>query len=249
MKPLMTHGSPTELDVIAVGAHPDDVEIACGGTLAKLVDQGYRVGIIDLTNGEPTPRCDDPEIRLSEAADAAAVLGVSRKILALPNRKLFDSYEARVALAIEFRRYRPKIVIGFGNKTPMASPDHFQAMQITDAAVFYSRLTKWDADFDDLPPHTIGRQLYFYLGYEPIRTPEFGGNVTVDISSHLEQKIQSVLCYKTQFPPEKRQVLDRVKGIAITAGSAAGFDAGEVFASTRPIGCQDLVQTIMPSGK
>ena len=236
-----------QLDVIAVGAHPDDVEIACGGTLARLSDQGYRVGIVDLTNGEPTPRCEDPAIRIAEAHAAAEKLGVTRKILTLPNRKLFDSFEARVALATEFRRYRPKIVIGFGNKTPMASPDHYQAMQITDAAVFYSRLTKWDECFEGLPVHTIDRQLYFYLGYEPIRSPEFGGNITVDISEYLERKLESVLCYKTQFPPEKQRVLDRVRGIAITAGSAAGFDAGEVFASTRPLGCQDLVQAILPS--
>lgn len=236
-----------QLDVIAVGAHPDDVEIACGGTLARLSDQGYRVGIVDLTNGEPTPRCEDPAIRIAEAHAAAEKLGVTRKILTLPNRKLFDGFEARVALATEFRRYRPKIVIGFGNKTPMASPDHYQAMQITDAAVFYSRLTKWDEYFEGLPVHTIDRQLYFYLGYEPIRSPEFGGNITVDISEYLERKLESVLCYKTQFPPEKQRVLDRVRGIAITAGSAAGFDAGEVFASTRPLGCQDLVQAILPS--
>lgn len=242
----MNTSSEDRLDVIAVGAHPDDVEIACGGTLAKLADQGYRVGIIDLTDGEPTPRCDDPKIRLAEAGAAAERLGVRRKILTLPNRRLFDSFEARVMLATEFRKYRPSIVIGFGNKTPMASPDHYQAMQITDAAVFYSRLTKWDEHFAGYAPHTIQRQLYFYLGYEPIRTPEFGGNITVDISDYLERKLDSVLCYKTQFPPEKQQVLDRVRGIAITAGSAAGFGAGEVFASTRPIGCQDLVKSILP---
>ncbi|MFK7734403.1 MAG: PIG-L family deacetylase [Pirellulaceae bacterium] len=236
----------TTLDVVAVGAHPDDVEIACGGTLAKLVSQGYRVGIIDLTDGEPTPRCDSPEIRLAEARAAADVLGVQvRRILELPNRRLFDCFEARVALAKEFRKYRPKVVIGFGNKTPMASPDHYQAMQITDAAVFYSRLTKWDDYFDGLPVHTVQRQLCFYLGYEPTRTLEFGGNVTVDISEFLDQKIESALCYKTQFPPEKRGALERVKGLAIAAGSAAGFGAGEVFAATRPVGCQDLMKVAL----
>jgi LmbE family N-acetylglucosaminyl deacetylase len=125
------------LDVVAVGAHPDDVEIACGGTLAKLVTQGYRVGIVDLTDGEPTPLSEGPHQRLAEAQEAAKVLGVHKRvILDLPNRRLFDSFEARVALAKEFRKYRPRIVIGFGDKTPMASPDHWQAMQITDAAVF-----------------------------------------------------------------------------------------------------------------
>jgi N-acetylglucosamine malate deacetylase 1 len=128
---------PEPLDVIAVGAHPDDVEIACGGTLARLVDQGYRVGIIDLTDGEPTPNSPGPEVRLAEAKQAAEVLGVQVRLqLDLPNRRLFDTFEARVALAKEFRKYRPRLVLGFGEKTPLASPDHWQAMQITDAAIF-----------------------------------------------------------------------------------------------------------------
>ena len=116
---------PEPLDVIAVGAHPDDVEIACGGTLAKLVRQGYRVGIVDLTDGEPTPNSPGPEARLAEARAAAEVLGVQERIpLDLPNRRLCDSFESRVALASQFRRWRPRMVLGFGAKTPMASPDH-----------------------------------------------------------------------------------------------------------------------------
>ncbi len=131
-----------QMDVLAVGAHPDDVEIACGGTLARLAQQGYAVGIVDLTDGEPTPNCPDPAVRLEEAQRAAERLGVRmRTVLKLPNRRLFDSYEARVALAIEIRKYRPRLVLGFGGKTPMASPDHWQAMQITDAGIFYARLT------------------------------------------------------------------------------------------------------------
>lgn len=235
-----------ELDVIAVGAHPDDVEIACGGTLAKLVTQGYRVGIIDLTDGEPTPRCPSPDVRIAEADAAARTLGIAmRKILPLPNRRLFDGFEERVALATEFRRYRPKLVIGFGRKTPMASPDHYQALLITDAAIFYSRLTKWDEHFGGLPVHTIAAHINFQLGFESVMHPEFGSSVTVDITKHLEQKIASILCYQTQFPPEKRGTLDRVRGIAIAAGSAAGFGAGEVFSTTRPLGCQDLMRTVI----
>src|SRR3954451_19626091 len=104
--------SHPQLDVIAVGAHPDDVEIACGGTLAKLVRQGYQVGIIDLTDGEPTPLSPGPEVRLREARRAAEILGVQvRRTLEFPNRRLFDGFEVRVALAKEFRRYRPKVVL------------------------------------------------------------------------------------------------------------------------------------------
>jgi N-acetylglucosamine malate deacetylase 1 len=145
--------------VIAVGAHPDDAEIACGGTLAALARQGYQVGIIDLTDGEPTPFSTGPEVRLAEAEQAARTLGVHTRVtLDLPNRRLFDSFEARVMLAKQFRRYRPSVVISFGDKTPTASPDHWQAMQITDAAVFYSRLSKWEEHFDGLPVHTIAAQ-------------------------------------------------------------------------------------------
>ncbi len=238
--------SELQLDVIAVGAHPDDVEIACGGTLAVLAKQGYRCGIIDLTNGEPTPRCDDPAIREAEAMAATKVLGVQmRKILPLPNRRLFDSFEARCLLATEFRRYRPKIVIGFGNKTPLASPDHHQAMMITDAAVFYSRLSKWDEHFEGLPVHTICSQLYFELSFESRNSAEFGSHLTVDISEELDQKIESILCYQTQFPPEKRRVIERVRGLAIAAGATAGFHAGEVFCTAKPLGCKDLVKTLV----
>src|SRR5215472_7609449 len=89
-----------ELDLIAVGAHPDDVEIACGGTLARLARKGYAVGIVDLTDGEPTPHSPGPDVRLAEAQRAAAVLGVATRVhLNLPNRRLFDSFEARIALA------------------------------------------------------------------------------------------------------------------------------------------------------
>jgi N-acetylglucosamine malate deacetylase 1 len=235
-----------ELDVIAVGAHPDDVEIACGGTLAKLVKQGYRVGIIDLTDGEPTPRSPSPEVRLAEARAAAEKLGVQMRVtLDLPNRRLFDSFEARVALAKEFRKYRPRVVIGFGDKTPLASPDHWQAMQITDAAVFYARLTKWDQHFDGLPVHLISSQLYFRLAFEPAILPGYPSHFTVDITDTLEVKLASIACYETQFPPTKAHVFERVKGAALLAGAASGFLAGETFVSARPLGAVDLVKTAL----
>ena len=121
---------PEPLDVIAVGAHPDDVEIAVGGTLAAMVRQGLRVGIIDLTDGEPTPVSPGPEVRMAEAQRAAEILGVHvRETLDLPNRRLFDGFDERVALAKVFRRYRPRLVIGIADKTPMASPDHWPTLQ------------------------------------------------------------------------------------------------------------------------
>ncbi|HIA18816.1 MAG TPA: LmbE family protein [Planctomycetaceae bacterium] len=235
-----------ELDVIAVGAHPDDVEIACGGTLARLVQQGYQVGIVDLTDGEPTPLSPGPEVRLEEARQAAEVLGIHTRVtLDLPNRRLFDCFEARVALAKEFRKYRPKVVIGFGDKTPQASPDHWQAMQITDAGVFYSQLTKWPEHFDNLPEHKITTQLYFRLAFEPSTLQGFPSHITADISETLETKLESIRCYQTQFPPEKAHVFDRVRAAAVTNGLASGFAAGEVFVSARPLGTRNLMETLL----
>tara|TARA_B110000116_G_scaffold157695_1_gene136474 strand:- start:666 stop:1421 length:756 start_codon:yes stop_codon:yes gene_type:complete len=236
-----------QLDIIAVGAHPDDVEIACGGTLARMVQQGYRVGIVDLTDGEPTPLSPGPEVRLQEASQAAKVLGVHKRVtMELPNRRLFDSFEARVALAKIFRQYRPTVVLGFGDKTPMASPDHYQAMLITDAAVFYSRLCKWPDHFGDVPPHIISRQLYFRLAFEPMHGIAACGHITTDISETLEQKLDSIRCYATQFPVEKNHVYERVKAFATQVGAEAGYLAGEIFYPTRSLGTPDLMQTLFP---
>ncbi|TWT48619.1 PIG-L family deacetylase [Botrimarina hoheduenensis] len=236
---------PPRLDVIAVGAHPDDVEIGCGGTLAKLAEQGYRVGIVDLTDGEPTPASPGPEVRLAEAAQAAQILGVSERItLDLPNRRLMDGFDERVALAKVFRRWRPQLVLGLGEKTPLASPDHWQAMQITDAAVFYSRLTKWDEHFDHLPPHRIEAQLYYSLSFYSLDPPTIGGDFVVDISSTLAAKLAAVRAYATQFPPEKQELFARVEAMNRWFGSAAGFRAGERLASPRAIGVTDLMGSL-----
>jgi bacillithiol biosynthesis deacetylase BshB1 len=238
----MTEPEQRPLDVVAVGAHPDDVEIACGGTLAQLVRQGYRVGIIDLTDGEPTPGSPGPEVRLEEARKAAQTLGVHVRVqLDLPNRRLFDTFEARVALAKELRRYRPKLIIGFGEKTPLASPDHWQAMQITDAAAFYARLTKRDDHFDGLPVHTISAQLYYSLNFSSLQMPPGAGHLVVDIGETLDTKLAAVRCYQTQFPPAKEYIYQRVRCLAEHHGMAAGYAAGELFASSRTLGTRDLV--------
>jgi LmbE family N-acetylglucosaminyl deacetylase len=242
----MATGNFQQLDVIAVGAHPDDIEIACGGTLAALVEAGHKVGIIDLTDGEPTPLSPGPDARMAEAKAAGEALGVHlRTLIHLPNRRLFDSYEARVKLAIEFRKHRPRLVIGLGDRTPMASPDHWQAMQITDAAVFYARLTKWDDQFEHLPPHTIARQLYCFLGSPLANGPAPGSQVVVDISSTLAKKIAAIRCYKSQFPPEKEHLFDRVDAADRYLGRSAGVVAAELLVSPRPIVVKDLMRAVL----
>ncbi len=235
------------LDVIAVGAHPDDIEIGCGGTLARLVQLGYSVGMVDLTDGEPTPLSSGPEERLREAAAARIALGVQhRTTLELPNRRLFDSHEARLALATVFRQHRPRLVIGLAGRTPMASPDHWQAAQIIDAAVFYSRLSKWEDQFAGWPPHRIERQLYYHLSFEPAGET-FGWPMVQDISDTLTRKMDSIRCYASQFPPGKAHVLTRIEAMALTVGQAAGFAAGERFWSMQSWGTADLVEASLPA--
>ena len=238
---------PDPVDVLAVGAHPDDVEIACGGTLAQLVRLGYRVGIVDLTDGEPTPGSPGPEVRLAEAAEAARILGVHfRQTLELPNRRLFDSYEARVALGKVIRRHRPRLVLGLAGKTPLASPDHWQASQITDAAVFYSRLSKWDAAFDGLPVHSVPKQLWYPLGFSTLEIPPVAGHFVMDIGETLDVKLQAIRAYQTQFPPAKARVFQIVESQNRFYGGSAGFEAGELFFSASTLGFRDLMRVVNP---
>jgi bacillithiol biosynthesis deacetylase BshB1 len=240
---------PTPLDVIAVGAHPDDVEIGCGGTLALLAARGHRVGIVDLTDGEPTPRSSGPEERLAEAAAAARVLGVThRETLGFPNRRLFDGFEVRVALAKVFRRWRPRVVIGLADKTPLASPDHAQAVAITEAAVFYSRLTKWDDTFDGLPVHTVPHLLGYFLFAGVPAMPPGHWPLVVDIAGCLDTKLEAIGCYKSQFPPEKAHVFPRVRAMAETVGIMAGCAAGELLASSRMPCTSDPLGMLFPGG-
>jgi bacillithiol biosynthesis deacetylase BshB1 len=235
------------LDVIAVGAHPDDVEIGCGGTLASLAAAGHRVGIVDLTDGEPTPRSSGPEERAREAAAAADALGVAERVqLGFPNRRLFDGFEVRVALAKVFRRFRPKLVLGLGDKTPLASPDHAQAVAITEAAVFYSRLTKWDEVFDHLPVHTVPMLTTYFLPTGVTDVPHGHYPLVVDITDHLEQKMAAIRCYASQFPVEKAHVFERVRTIAEHTGMLAGCGAGELFASVRMPCSSNLLAMLVP---
>jgi LmbE family N-acetylglucosaminyl deacetylase len=244
----MAESRDPELDLLAVGAHPDDVEIACGGTLASLARKGYAIGIVDLTDGEPTPHSPGPEVRLAEAERAAQILGVSIRLnLNMPNRRLFDTFETRIALAKVFRRLKPKVVLGFGGKTVLASPDHYQAMLITDAAVFYSRLTKWDEFFDGLPTHTVGNQLSFPIALHGLDLPEASGYIVADIGSTLEVKLEAIRAYQTQFPASKAGIFRAVEAMNRYQGLTAGFEAGEVFMTYRSVGVDDLLRWASPA--
>ena len=227
------------LDILFAMPHPDDVEITCGGTIAKLGKLGHRVGIIHLTDGKPTPR-GAAELRAKESAAAAAILGVAHvETLALPNRELMDGPAARYALATVLRRYRPRIVVGMAGKTPGASPDHYQAQLIVEGARFYSQLTKWDDRFAGTPPHRID-----WLWYRPIAgSTEHGpwpATFVVDTSDVHEQKLAAIACYRSQFDDERlARLLHRVRAVDAADGARCGFAYGELFAVPHPLPMTD----------
>jgi N-acetylglucosamine malate deacetylase 1 len=244
----MTAEAVEKLDVVAVGPHPDDLEILCGGTLARLVQQGYRVGIFDLTTGEPTPRGSE-EIRAHEAEEARQVLGVPVRInLGLPNRELMDSPPNRYVLATAFRRYRPGVVIGTLGRTPAASPDHHQGSLLIEAARFYSQLTKWDDRFAGAPPYRVPHLVYAPFPFDAEQR-HFPSTFVVDISTTFEQKLRAVECYRSQFDADRlARVRHFISGHNIQAGARCGFAYGELFALPHPVGTSDL-HTLVMGGK
>jgi bacillithiol biosynthesis deacetylase BshB1 len=238
---------PERLDVVAVAPHPDDLEILCGGTLAKLVKQGYRVGIFDLTSGEPTPR-GSLETRKKEAEEARRILGVQVRVnVELPNRVLMDGPEMRFALATQFRKYRPGIVIVAAGRTPAASPDHYQGHLIGEAARFYSQLTKWDERFDGTSPYRVPHLVYIPYPFDAEQR-HWHGQFVVDISDTIDQKLEAIRAYGSQFDEER---FLRVKHLVSSAngyhGSRCGYRYGELFALPHPVGSPDLVTTIYGS--
>lgn len=233
-----------ELDIVAVAAHPDDTEIGCGGTLAKAAAQGYRVGIIDLTDGEPTPGSPSPEVRLKEAQRASEILGITlRETLSLANRRLFDDFESRLELARALRKYRPRLVISIGGKTIAFSPDHYQAMLIAEAAVFYCKLTKWERHFDPYPPCPVPRLIYWPAISRDPGIPH--NDFVVDITETFETKVEAILAYKTQFSPGDPNYERVLKWVEVSArhnGVEAGFQYGELFCTPQTHGTDDVMK-------
>ncbi len=234
------------LDIVFAAPHPDDLEIGCGGTIALLVEQGYRVGMIHLTTGEPTPR-GTTERRMAEARAAADILGVEHmEVLSLPNRELMDGPPARYALATVLRRYRPKVLVGLAGRTPAASPDHYQGQLITEGARFYSQLTKWDERFAGTAPHRVDHLVYrpIPLSAEPHHFP---ATCVVDITNTIQKKLDAIQSYASQFEGERFERLKHyVLSTAGTEGAQCGYRYGELYALPRAIGTKDMMGLLAP---
>jgi LmbE family N-acetylglucosaminyl deacetylase len=227
------------LDVIFAMPHPDDLEIMCGGTIARLVKLGYRVGMLHLTDGEPTP-LGTREVRAAECRRASEILGVAwAYTLGLPNRVLMDCPENRYKVATIFRRHKPKVVVSMHGRTPAASPDHYQAQLLIEASRFYSQLTKWDDRFENTAPHRID-----WLWYRPAASSaditHWPGEFVVDVSDVWEVKKAAISAYASQFPPERlERLLHRVAAIDAVEGGKCGFRYGELFGLPHPVPMPD----------
>jgi bacillithiol biosynthesis deacetylase BshB1 len=234
--------STETLDIVFAMPHPDDVEITCGGAIAKFVSLGYKVGIVHITNGEPTPR-GTPETRTAETAAAAEILGVAKVItLPLTNRELMDGPPARYAVATVLRRYKAPIVVSMAGRTPGASPDHYQAELIVEGARFYSQLTKWDDRFDNTPPHRVDWQWYRPIGFSALQFP-WPATFVVDISSVYEKKLAAIACYKSQFDQERlKKLMHRLRAQDAAEGGRVGAEYGELFALPHPVNLSDPVK-------
>jgi len=199
------------------------------------------VGMVHMTNGEPTPH-GTVETRMKEMHAAADVLGVKVvEMIGLTNRVLMDGPEARFALASVVRKHRPRVLVGIAGRTVAASPDHYQAQLITEAVRFYSQLTKWDDRFAGTSPHSVDHLVYRVIprAAEPLR---FAAQFVVDISDTIAQKLAAVACYKSQFPPDRMRRLEHyMRSIAGYEGGSCGYDYGELYAVPRPIGVSDLL--------
>lgn len=182
-----------KIDILAFGAHPDDVELGCGGTIAKLISEGKTCVIVDLTKGEMGTRGTD-ETRRIEAGNSAKILGVSaRENLGMKDGFLVNSEEYQLMIVKMIRKYRPEIVLA--NAIDDRHPDHAKGAKLVSDACFLSGLRKIETS-EDGENQEVWRpkHIFNYIQWKNIK-PEF----VIDISEHLDKKIEACMAFKTQF--------------------------------------------------
>lgn len=224
------------LDVLVVAPHPDDAELGMAGAILRFKAEGFRVGVLDLTTGEPTPY-GSPELRVKETAAATEILGLDwRHNLGLVNRSLEPTLEARRQLAGVFRTMRPKWI--FAPYWVDAHPDHVAATQLIEAARFWAKLSKSDLPGEPFFPSRI--YYYFCVHLRQVVQPSF----VLDITPYWEQKLAAIRCYESQFitgrPTEPPTFLDRQRDVAAYWGDMIGVRYAEPFACREPLGLSSL---------
>lgn len=233
-----------KLDVLAIGAHPDDIELTCGGTIVKLVKQGKRVGICDLTQGELGTR-GSRETRSKEAADAAKILGISiRENLGMPDGNIENTSNTRLKVIETIRKHRPEALL-FPHWLER-HPDHEHAHQLCREAWFYSGLEKIETNLNGSKQEPFRPLKYFHF----MQTYEFTPSFVIDISDEYEQRMEAVRSFKSQFhDPESKEretllsepgFLDMLRARFEYFGDRIGTKYGEPFYSVDMIGISNL---------
>ncbi|MDC7995522.1 bacillithiol biosynthesis deacetylase BshB1 [Altibacter sp. HG106] len=237
-----------KLDILAIGAHPDDVEMSCGATLAKEISRGKKVGILDLTRGELGTR-GTPEIREKEAAAAAEILGVEvRENLQLDDGFFNDDKDSQLAVIEIIRKYQPEIILA--NAVDDRHIDHGRAAELVRNACFLSGLRKIETvlDGNDQKPWRP-KQLYHYIQWKEL-TPD----IVFDVSGFMEVKMKAVMAYKSQFydknskepetPISSKNATDSLRYRNQNLGRLIGTEAGEGFTKSRILAVSSVFDLI-----
>ncbi|ADQ82104.1 bacillithiol biosynthesis deacetylase BshB1 [Riemerella anatipestifer] len=226
-----------KVDILAIGAHPDDVELGCGGTLAKFISQGKKVAIVDLTEGELGTRGTN-ETRAKEAKRASNILGVlERENLGMKDGFLSNTEEYQMRIVKMVRKYQPEII--FANAIDDRHPDHAKAAKLVSDACFLSGLIKIET-FDAGKTQSVWRpkHIFNYIQWKSIN-PDF----VVDISDFMDKKIEACLAYETQFynpnseepmtPISTKDFLESLTYRAQDLGRLSGVSYAEGFTSEK----------------
>jgi len=227
------------LDILAIAAHPDDVEQTCGGTMLRMAEAGYVTGIIDLTAGDMGTR-GSPELRVEESQAAAAVLRVShRENLHFPDARLENTMAGRMTIAHRIRELRPKTVI-----LPYWTgrhPDHYRASELGYEGCFLAGLKKIDQYTEPHRPHKI-----IYSSIYANVAPSF----VVDISRYFEKRMESLFAYRSQYGsveegatlfPNEAEIRERLASVARFYGNLIGVKYGEPFVVKEAMQIDDVV--------
>ena len=224
-------------DILAIGAHPDDVELGCGGTLAKLIAEGKSVAVVDLTQGELGTRGTNLT-RAAEAAAAVKILGINERVnLQMKDGFLINSEEYQLRIVRMIRKFRPDIV--FANAIDDRHPDHAKGCKLVSDACFLSGLIKIETFLDGQPQEAWRpKHIFNYIQWKPV-APDF----VVDISNFMEKKIEACLAYKTQFydpestepmtPIATKDFLESLTYRAQDLGRLAGVQYAEGFTTEK----------------
>jgi bacillithiol biosynthesis deacetylase BshB1 len=233
-----------KLQILAIGVHPDDVELGCAGTLLAAIEEGKSVGILDLTRGELGTR-GTVETRKVEARNAADILGVQvRENLGMADG-FFQNDEAHQRLLISaIRKYQPDIILA--NAPEDRHPDHGRSAKLISDAAFLSGLRKIETQIEGVAQEAWRPAYVFHYIQDRFIQPSF----VIDISKHMEKKIESVLAYTTQFynpdlnEPQtyisSPQFIESVKARAMMLGKRIGVEYAEGYISEKMIGIKSL---------